>query len=516
MRYFNWCRHYWWLALLVVALVLRVIFLGTSLTNDEASIVTATTRDGAWRQETQLYAPLTYLLTAVAVRLSESEWWLRLMVALLPALVTLVGVYALGVKLGGQKVGLLATVFLATNTFHAYYSGMVLPASLCAMWTVWSWFFLSERCSVGRDAYQVSRSKPRSVFRQMSPLTRDLGWFLVCSVAGIYTSYFYWLVLAGQWLYLLGRRQWRLLVWAMVVPVVSFLPWLGMLGRQLAWQQEMLTEFPAWREIVSFSLWRTPAVTLGKFLFGMVNLEANWLFGVLTIVWAVLLVVAVVTSNWRRGRWQVKAWLAWCALGWPVVLALLVCLWIPVVRPERLVFLLSWVYLILAWLVAAGRGRLRPAAWWLVVVMLAFNLGSVAVYVTTGYGREDWRGLLARLHETYDNREAVALFAYPTVPAAWEWYERQVRLGRRFASVNVNAYQMSESDNLAGQISVVRNYAQVITLDYLRLTDMEQMIPRLLGEWGFEEEVPFCYPHTLGCVRVYAQMEESDSLERPE
>ena len=493
--------------------MVRVIFLRTSLTNDEASVAVVTTSEGAWRQETQLYAPLVYLLTAISARLSESEWWLRVMVALLPALVTLVGVYALGLKLGGHKVGLLATIFLATNTFHAYYSGMVLPASLCALWTVWSWFFLSERCSVGRDAYQVSRSHPRSVAARLSPLTRDLGWFLVCSVAGVYTSYFYWLVLAGQWLYLAGRRQWRLLVWAVGVPVVSFLPWLTMLWRQLAWQQEMLAAFPAWREIVSFSLWRTPAVTLGKFLFGMVDLEANWLFGLLTLLWVFLVVAATVTGNWRQGRWQEKAWLAMCALGWPLVLAALVGWWLPVVRPEKLIFLLAWVYLLLAWLMAAGRGKMRPCAWWLAVVMLTFNLGSIAVYTVSGYGHEDWRGLLARLHETYDETEMVVLFAYPTPPAAWEWYERQTKTGQRFASVNVDTYQVSESDDLSRQIGLVRNYRQVVMLDYLRLTDSEQAIPQLLRAWQFEETVPFCYPHTLGCVRVYSQPVAGEDLE---
>jgi len=65
--------------------------------------------------------PLLHLITHAAIQLSRAEWWLRLIGALIPGLITVFTTYKLGKKLFNRSVGILAGILLTTSSFPIFF-----------------------------------------------------------------------------------------------------------------------------------------------------------------------------------------------------------------------------------------------------------------------------------------------------------------------------------------------------------------------------------------------------------
>ena len=285
----------YFLAIIALALVLRLPLLGGSFWLDEAAQALESARP--WSQQLVIpddfQPPLLHLLTWFSLQVGESEWWLRTVGALIPGLLTIWGAYLLGRKIVSQRVGLLAALLLSTSSFHIFFSQELRPYSLSALWAVWSWLFLLENEREGSDFYQWPKNSRFARCLDFLPMGREMCVYLLITWCGLYTSYLYPFVLASQLLFLLGRRQWRDAVWVSSVSIIGFLPWLPKFLEQLARGQLLRQNFPHWEDIVSFSLWKAPALTVGKFLFGVVDLEINAFFIGSLVVFSVLFIMLI-------------------------------------------------------------------------------------------------------------------------------------------------------------------------------------------------------------------------------
>ena len=507
-------RNFWrsnWAVVVVLglALVLRSAYLNGSFWLDEAA--QALEADRSWREQLQIVddfqPPLLHVLTFVAIQFSKQEWWLRWWGALLPGLLTVWGTYELGRKLSSKRVGLLASLLLATSSFHIYFSQELRPYSLSAMLAVWSWFFLLEAEQVGQDSYQLPRGNIWDKILGWLPVKRDFFLFLLMSVLGVYSSYLYPFVLAGQVLWLMIRRRLTQVAYAVLIPSVAFLPWLPTFWRQLQAGQNLRQTFPGWENIVSFSWWRAPTLTVGKFLYGVVDLELDgWYIG-WTLLWLVLVAVVVVSHSRRfykqnRDRWSLLVYM----MIVPFVLASVVSWWVPVIQPKRVIYLLPIAYVFVSFLIFGRRRDWRElswASWGLLAWLLFFNLAGVVNYYTQPASqRENWRHLLATLHQEYDPRETVAVFAYQAPFSPWMWYERDQPVP--FVTVSTGSYDTSTMPDLTTVLQPVTNYQRVIVFDYLRsLTDSRNLVPQTLQSWGWVEEKVLVYPN-IGMIRIYS------------
>jgi len=483
--------------ILVVAVCLRLPGLGLSLDWSEAELLLG---------ENLLGPPLSRLLVSLAGSVSSSEWWLRLVGCLIPGLLAIGGTYALGSKLADKNTGLLAALLLATSSFHVYFSDKLWPYALAAAATVWSWFFLLEAVRVGRDSYALRRGQWLARVAKMFPVSHDMLFFLAVSLVGLYSSYFYLLVLVSQVVFLLWRGRKRECGFLVLIVGVAALAWVP--GACQQWQElkQGQMSLPAWAGIVSLSLWQAPALTLGKFIFGVTDLEMNWFYVSAAII-LVLLALECTLAAWMAADKKKRERLVSVGLifGLPVILAWgLHWLW-PIVTPGRLLLVLPVYYLSLSLIMNLSRAKLAWAGQVLVVMLLTANVWGVWQYYQTGMARENWRELNESLHEEFDESRTVLVFAYPGVYAPWRWYEASQT--RPFPTLTTGVWQTAEVTDWERWRYPLSSeqYQTVVMIDYFRsLTDPDNLLPQVLQAAGWQLVRTLHVPGFTS-VRIYSK-----------
>lgn len=511
----KWLRSQTAIILIIgLALILRLPLLNGSFWLDEAAQALESNRPLSQQLDItdDFQPPLLHLITHLALQFSAQEWWLRFCGALLPSLLTIWGTYSLGKKLHHRKVGLLSALFLGTSSFFIYFSQELRPYALSTIFTIWSWFFLLEAQNIGQDSYQIKRKSWLNKFFQLFPISHDLFLFLVLTILGLYSSYLYPFVLASQILFLLYKKDWSTSVYALVIPVISFLPWLPEFLAQLQAGQTLRANFPGWENIVSFSFLQAPVLTFGKFLFGVLDLEINFSYLLITGLFC-FLVLAIIFTQAKKFWQQNKSLLVlyFFFLIVPFVLASLISLFVPVIQPKRVIFLLPFLYLFLSFLIFEQNDhwrKLNKKSWTLLILLLAINLFSTFKYYTdVNLQREDWRHALFTLHQNYDETKTLALFAYAAPFSPWTWYERdQLQPFATYATGNYNTAVLSD---LNSSLTPVLHYQNIILFDYLRsLTDSQNLLSQFLLNHGYYESQILDYPN-LGFIRIYQQKNAS-------
>lgn len=506
-----WQKNLLLILILYLALILRLPNLNGSFWLDEAA--QALEADRPWSQQLEIsddfQPPLLHLLTFQALAFNRQEWWLRTVGALIPGLLTIWGTYLLGKKLVSKKVGLLAALLLATSSFHIFFSQELCPYSLSAFWAIFSWFFLLEASKVGRDSYQLSPQNKINHFFNFFPISRDFFIFLAFSLGGLFSSYLYPFVLASQIIFLILRKDWSKTIYSLFIPFIAFLPWLSSFLAQLQAGQTLRKIFPGWEEVVGFSTWKAPVLTLGKFLFGIVDLELIYIWPTL----AFLLLLGLILKQKKKSFWlknQPKLVLFACALFLPFILAWLVSFFIPIIQPKRVIYLLPIFYLFLSWLIL-GDWRdwklVKNSHWLLIIFILAINIFStLSYYQDPRLQRENWRHALDSLHQDLSTEKTLAVFTYQAPFSPWLWYEKQ--RARPFPTLSTGTYNTSTIPDLRSVLSPINNYQSIIVFDYLRsLTDSQNLLINYLIEHNYQEKKVYDYPN-LGFIRLY-QLEES-------
>ncbi len=479
-----------WVVLLL-ALALRLPYLDGSFWLDEAAQALESARPLSQQLDIipDFQPPLLHLIVHFSLMVSQSEWWLRTMAALIPGLLTIAVVYWWGKKLVGRAAALLASLLLATSSLHIFYSQELRPYSLPTFWAVLSWWVLHHAVrAVGRTSSSGKK------------------WWIIytlVSILGVYTSYLYpFLVLAqGLWILLQHRLLLRQLCLSGTVMALSFLPWLPMFRLQLAAGSGVRVDLPGWESVVSLPQLKALPLVLGKFIFGVIDLELNLMF-----VTLMLILTAMIGWMWLRARgpdrdqqWS-SYWLL--AIWWlvPLIGSWLISFWIPVVQPKRLLFLLPAVYLLISSLVIQSRGRVR---WLVATLLLMFNLyGTFAYYGQPALQRENWRAAYQQLIARYPASETIAIFVFPEPFAPWRWYN-----SAEVASVSTGTLNIDDAQNLDKTIQPVNDYKYVVVFDYLRdLTDPDEQVLEIVEANGFQPVDLLVYPQ-IGWIRIYSKKE---------
>jgi uncharacterized membrane protein len=504
-------HHSWLVAgIVLLAFVLRLPLLSGSLWMDEAAQALESIRP--WNQQLQIrddfQPPLLHLLTHFAIQVSTSEWWLRWWGAVLPALlsiwllpdlvITLLNPASkpnqkIKIGLVPQLTGYLAALWLATNSFHIFFSQELRPYSLAAWWAVLSWWLILKQ----RPGWQLA----------------------LASLAGLYSTYLYPFVLIGQAFYLLvwQRQAIKQHLIAGGLIVAGFLPWLPSFLGQLQAGQQLRTDLPGWDQVVSFSQLKVMPLVAGKFFFGVqeLDLNATWLFktavllGLLALVCLQLFRHSFTTNNPQSTelRRQTQAVLR-LLISWgivPLLVAWIVSFWVPVIQPKRVLWLWPLAALFISWLLVQNWQLRQPLARATTTVLAAYwftlNLvGLTAYYTTPRLQREDWRGLQQQITTQYSPGSAVLVFAFPAPFSSWQWYDQA-----QFDTISTGYLGSQSLEFTHQQLNRVSEYRFVLVFDYLRtLTDPNDAILTSLESIGFKGVGVIDTPN-IGFVRIYAR-----------
>lgn len=478
--------------ILALALLLRLVRLNDSFWLDEAAQVLESARP--FREQLQIAAdfqpPLMHLLTFVQLRLGyflglgQSEWFIRLLPSVIPGVISVWALYQITLKLfpkHPKKVALaqLAALLLATNPFAIFFSQELRPYSLPAMWAGLSTLLLLD----------WSKKSQRWLF-------------VLCSIAGLYSSYLYPFFLAAQLLYLLlvSKISIKSLIAPVLAIVLGFLPWLPKFLEQLRVGQALRLQMPGWEEVVSFPQFKSLPLVPAKFVFGLLDLELNVFFIALSLI--IVGLVYLLAKNQRsransRTSWQFLAYF-FCL---PLLLAWLVSFFVPVLQPKRVLFLLPALMLFFSQLILDISSKKKALAGLLFVLIFGLNLFALTSYwYQPKLQRENWRSLVKQIESSFGHKKAVALFGFDAPFAPWNYYA-----SGSVDSLASGSFYLNSNQDLAEQFKNLADYDYILLFDYLRdLTDPNDQLIKIIKDLGFVEAGLIDYPN-IGFVRIYSQ-----------
>jgi uncharacterized membrane protein len=356
---------FWLWTIVAVGTALRLYALGNkSFWIDEIASVAIARRTTPvfwhflWHDEGNMAA--YYVLLRPWLHLGYGEGTVRLL-SVLPGILSIPVMYAVGRRIFGRDLGILAALFLALNACAVSVSQEARAYSFVVLLTLLSTY----------------------LFVQLIELPTQGAAFAYALVAALtcYFHYFGVLVPAAHFVVLLGlpahRRTWRMLLPAAAIIAVLGAPILWLIHAQdtghISWvQTPSLLEF--------YHLGAFLAADSGKAV-GAVLLAVD-----LALVGVFLKNLKSIWSGDLEGRWRYL--LVASLVFTPIVLTLLVSLVRPAFYHRFLVICLpGWVLM-----TALGAQQLRSRSWRTAAIVGVCVLSLVSVAILYRRVQEDWRG----------------------------------------------------------------------------------------------------------------------------
>ncbi len=441
------------LTILTLGVILRLINLNQSLWLDEAAqaIESSGSFTGLFQIKADFMPPLFHILLFFWLRISHAEWFMRLL-SVSFAVGTIYFTYLSGKKFFSRNVALLSTLLLSVAPFHIFYSQELRPYALSAFLSTASTFYLLEN-------------------RQ--------GKYIVSSILFIYSLYtsFFLLLGHGAFMFFFRRNQFMAWLKAIVIVTLSFVPWLPIFKTQLSGGQELLGNLSGWSQVVSVEPFKALALTLAKFTLGRITFDNKLFYAGLFVV-ILILVMSIVKSSWRSNKNSTRQLLAILLI--PLFLIFVFSFFLPVIAPQRILFLLPYFLI----LVASGIDASKPP--WKGIFLLGFLvvnfLGLFLYYSDRRFGREQWREATAYVEGMADSDTQV-IFAFPEPFAPYLWYREKTNLG-----VGVAKNFAMDSDDIVYLEQATVGKKTLFIFDYLTdLTDPNDVLERVLTKQGFNK-----------------------------
>lgn len=485
------------LLIFLLAFVLRLVFIDGSLWLDESAQAIESSRPLAQqlmiREDFQ--PPLMHYILHFSIQfgkifgLERAEWWLRLVPSLIPGLITIWATFKIGEKFFNKKTASLAALFVATSSFHIFFSQELRPYSLPAMWGL------------------LATLQLLLIFKEKK--NKNLIFFTLFSILGLYSSYLYPFLLASHFLYLLVKKLELKKILIMGASIVlAFLPWMPKFLEQLRTGQKLRVQVPGWDQVVSLPQIKSLVIVPFKFVFGLLDLKANLPFAVLTL--AVFVPMAILFwKMMQKKKENEKKLFFYIVLFLPLISAWLISFFVPVLRAKRVLFLLPLFSLLEAYLISINQKKHKNLAKILLTSILVVNIASTLAYWKNPLlQREDWRALVNEVETKFPNNKTIIVFSFKEPYAPWRWYQTG-----NLDTLASGTYYFDELENPQEYFKEVTDYDYVLVPDYLRdLTDPQDNILNTLRNLGFEEIGAIDYPN-IGFTRIYVKKSANLALE---
>ena len=444
------------------AFILRLINLDQSFWLDEAAqyFESQAPLTKQWYLPATFHPPLFHYLTNFWVRFFDrNEVSLRLLPVSLSLFSIIVSYYLAKTIFPKKKlIPTLTAALLATSPLHLYYSQEFRP------------YILSVLIAEVSTLYFVKFINSKKNI--------SLG-YIITSVLSLYALYSLVFLILSQFFttLFLYRKKIISLFKNQLIIVIFFVPWLPFLFVQLKNGIALVSDLPGWGNAVSTPLLKSFPLIFIKFCLGPIRptSNANYFFlSLLLFFFFCLLTIKVYQSKNRKNF----SWLIF-NLGLPLLLAAVVSLYVPIISPKRMLFLLPLFYLLISLGINSIKTRkLKSAA---IILVLSFNLSSlVTYYQNPRFQRENWKDAVKEVEEK-STPQTLIVFNFPEPFAPFRFYESQKN--DTFGVVKNFQFDQESTKIL---ISKTQNKNHVFLFDYLSgLTDAQRKSKKTLENLGF-------------------------------
>lgn len=449
--------------ILLLTFVLRLVNLNQSFWLDEAAQVIESARPFSqqFNIASDFHPPLYHLVLHFWLKMGTSEWFVRLPSVLLGVL-SVFFLYQIGRILFDHKTAVAGAMLTGFSAYHIWYSQESRPYILFTFLSLISTYFLLKK--------------------------RWIPYF-VSSLLCMYALYFAPFLFLGHFVYivLFGKKSFKQYIFSMVLVVAGFLPWIPNFLTQLRIGTGGF--FAGWTDIVSQPVIKALPLTFAKFIFGKGTIDNNIVYAAVILpMLAVFFYSSIRLFKNRQGKTLlIFFWL-------PFISCAILSLFIPVLAPQRLLFLLPFFLLI----VSAGLVNMYSSYKILAVfVVCIVNIASVISYYTNPYvQREQWRQAVNYVENTA-LQNSISLFAFPEPFAPYLWYSTKKVPGYGVAWT----FRVSQKD-LSG-LEALYSARRVYLFQYLTgLTDPDDLIRTYLTAFQFSNIQTLNFPG-VGFIYVY-------------
>lgn len=452
--------------------VLRFIGLNQSLWLDEAAQAIESARPISEQFDipADFHPPLFHLLLHFWMQVSTSEIWLRLLPTLL-GIISIILMYRIGTlfvkKVITHKTVVFATLFVATSAFHVYYSNEIRPYMLSVVLALMSTYFLLQK---------------RFIF------------YTVSAILFVYSLYLapFLLFAHGVYIWFFERSWFRRWIVGLMLTILSFMPWVPLFLKQLKIGTGLTGTLPGWSEAVSSVWYKSLPLTFSKFVIGRITFDNKVFYGIL-VTGLFLLLIWPIYNLWKQ---QKVLFLKLATLSFlPVLLAFLVSLFIHILAPQRVIFVLPFFYLLLAagLEVVGKRTRLM-----IIAIVIILNGYSLFQYSTNPrFQREQWREAVQYVENSGDS-QSVAIFVFPQPFAPWLWYQHGI-----VQSISAAPAFTVKDEELSTFMPQLLIYDKIFYFHYLTdLTDPYGKSQQFISNLGFVQREVKDLPG-VGFITIY-------------
>lgn len=434
--------------ILFLGLLLRLINLNQSLWWDEGITFTAASKYNLQDLITKFplgdfHPPFYYILLMFWTKIfGTSEIALRAPSVALGVILILL-VYLIGKKIFNAKIGLTASIFIATSPLLIYYSQearmYMLDAVLVAM-SMYLFIFLIE-----------------SNFKS---LLMKVG-FIAVNVLILYSDYIIYLIFPVQLVFLILFKRLVLIRYLslLIITGVFLLPWIPILMVQMDNGNRVREALPVWATVVGGVNFKEIGLLFAKTIFGRISFDNKMIYATIALIGSALYGFLIMLNLKSRNTYS-NILLIWLIL--PVILALLISLYTPVFSYFRMIFILPALYLLTSRGIYLLPNKLHLPT---IAIIITASLGFIFIFNTTPrFQREDWRGAV-KYAQDFDEGKAVIVFETSIVPDVFNYY-----------------------DLTKGKTSPVAGADTVIHFEYLvDIVDKDRLFEKELASIGFKK-----------------------------
>lgn len=439
--------------ILLIALILRIPLLNQSLWLDEAIQALALMgRKGPLLQYAlaDFQPPLYhFLLSAWTNLFGYSEIALRTP-SLLFGIASIYFTIKLVRKISDTKTAHIAGLLLATNPLHIYYSQEGRTYMLTTLFVVASFYYLLD------------------LLKTKKPKTSTIIYYLISTTFSLWTSYLAWIAIALQAVYLVIKKNKKILTWNLL-PISTLFLWLPSVTKQLGIGFSNIELSSQWGQVVgAFDPLRIPRTWI-KFIFGRISIANKIAYAGLALSALTYHTLHILKVK-NKHRNLLLLWL----LG-TITMALVISFFVPVYQYFRLLFILPAYLALLALGVVKSKKVVLHT-----LILISIQLASLAYFwIKPEFHRENWKELTNHINRNTEH----AVVALPSLDqnAPLEYY-------------NVK-YQIIEPAQ-----GFSKDYTKIYYINYAEdLFDAEQKGREIVDSKGYkiEEEKIFTGLHLI-------------------